>query len=407
MIKNQTIEKNMKGITLIALVITIIVLLILAGVSIAMLTGQNGILTQAQNSKQATKKAEVKERARADIAGVQTATQSTEISKMALKGILNKYFENVPEDIKSDTEITAKAEYGGSKMKISDIYSGEIVDRYMAADIANASQKDKQGLYGATVTGYTLPSGTTTDVGWKIFYADNSNIYLIASDYVERNNLPNSTTESRVVTANKPNDGRSDCVRSAYFTNILGDYTGSSRITDNRLKSLNNDYFSKNYSSTNYNMKAVAYMMDATAWNSKFLDSSKAEYAIGGPTIELLFKSYNEKYGTSYVAGATNSMGYSIKKQESDSWSTYINGMLTKNDYIQDSLYVISKDTNAAGMWLASSSANSEKEVMNVRFNGYVLKDWYDNPTFGFRPLVCLKSNTQLQKVEDTTYQIK
>lgn len=40
-----------KGITLIALVITIIVLLILAGVSIAMLTGQNGILTQANNAK--------------------------------------------------------------------------------------------------------------------------------------------------------------------------------------------------------------------------------------------------------------------------------------------------------------------------------------------------------------------
>ena len=39
------------GITLIALVITIIVLLILAGVSIAMLTGENGILTQANRSK--------------------------------------------------------------------------------------------------------------------------------------------------------------------------------------------------------------------------------------------------------------------------------------------------------------------------------------------------------------------
>ena len=43
--------KNETGITLIALVITIIVLLILAGVSISMLTGQNGILTQANNSK--------------------------------------------------------------------------------------------------------------------------------------------------------------------------------------------------------------------------------------------------------------------------------------------------------------------------------------------------------------------
>ena len=53
---------NNKGITLIALVITIIVLLILAGVSIAMLTGQNGILTQASNSKDKTTAAEIAER---------------------------------------------------------------------------------------------------------------------------------------------------------------------------------------------------------------------------------------------------------------------------------------------------------------------------------------------------------
>ena len=54
--------RNNKGITLIALVITIIVLLILAGVSIAMLTGDNGILNQATNAKNDTKEAEVVER---------------------------------------------------------------------------------------------------------------------------------------------------------------------------------------------------------------------------------------------------------------------------------------------------------------------------------------------------------
>ena len=45
--------KNNKGITLIALVVTIIVLLILAGVSIAMLTGDNGILSRASQSSEA------------------------------------------------------------------------------------------------------------------------------------------------------------------------------------------------------------------------------------------------------------------------------------------------------------------------------------------------------------------
>ena len=47
--KTKTLKE--RGITLIALVITIIVLLILAGVSIAMLTGQYGILTQVNNAK--------------------------------------------------------------------------------------------------------------------------------------------------------------------------------------------------------------------------------------------------------------------------------------------------------------------------------------------------------------------
>ena len=57
----KILKRKEKGITLIALVITIIVLLILAGVSIAMLTGENGILTQAQRAKSETEEAQEKE----------------------------------------------------------------------------------------------------------------------------------------------------------------------------------------------------------------------------------------------------------------------------------------------------------------------------------------------------------
>lgn len=53
--------KQEKGVTLVALVITIIVLLILAGVSIAMLTGDNGVLTKSQTAKEESAKAEIKE----------------------------------------------------------------------------------------------------------------------------------------------------------------------------------------------------------------------------------------------------------------------------------------------------------------------------------------------------------
>ena len=55
-------KKNENAITLIALVVTIVVLLILAGVSISMLTGENGIITQAQEAKLETRGGTVEER---------------------------------------------------------------------------------------------------------------------------------------------------------------------------------------------------------------------------------------------------------------------------------------------------------------------------------------------------------
>ena len=47
-------RRNEKGITLVALVITIIVLLILATVSILALTGDNGLFSKARESRNAT-----------------------------------------------------------------------------------------------------------------------------------------------------------------------------------------------------------------------------------------------------------------------------------------------------------------------------------------------------------------
>ena len=62
-------ENKNSGITLIALVITIIVLLILARVSIAMLTGKNEILIQATNVREKTKKEEEKEKIKMAVMG--------------------------------------------------------------------------------------------------------------------------------------------------------------------------------------------------------------------------------------------------------------------------------------------------------------------------------------------------
>ena len=100
-------------------------------------------------------------------------------------------------------------------------------------------------------------------------------------------------------------------------------------------------------------MKAVAYMMDTVAWESKFKDTNdKADFVIGGTSVELLFKSYNDKYKTAFESQASSATGYQIRKTSSDTWGAMVKSMLD----ISDPLYVITEKTNATDYWLASPS---------------------------------------------------
>ena len=85
--KKQEKQKNKKnnGITLIALVITIIVLLILAGVTIATLTEENGILTRASDASERTKEAEEKDAIGIAYNGVMADNQGTGVSDRDLQ----------------------------------------------------------------------------------------------------------------------------------------------------------------------------------------------------------------------------------------------------------------------------------------------------------------------------------
>ena len=65
--------KNQKGITLVALVITIIVLLILAGVSISLVVGNNGVLTQASGAVKTNEEATARQEVQMAAADAQTA----------------------------------------------------------------------------------------------------------------------------------------------------------------------------------------------------------------------------------------------------------------------------------------------------------------------------------------------
>ena len=61
-LNNQMVSKRENGITLIALVVTIVVLLILAGITIRLVFGSNGVIQKAQDSKEQTEIGEMREK---------------------------------------------------------------------------------------------------------------------------------------------------------------------------------------------------------------------------------------------------------------------------------------------------------------------------------------------------------
>lgn len=90
-------RKENKGITLIALVITVIVLLILAGVSISMLTGNNSIITKAGEAKTATELTGIKEQI--EIEQVQQESKKESLRYMTVEEV-NERIKDIPEEYK-------------------------------------------------------------------------------------------------------------------------------------------------------------------------------------------------------------------------------------------------------------------------------------------------------------------
>ena len=254
--------------------------------------------------------------------------------------------------------------------------------------------------YGQKVTNYTTGNTAIDEqVDWQIFYADTNNIYLIAIDYVHYDLLPKKKVTVDGVETEYALNKESDY--KAYLSNVLPAYKGSEDITDTRIQALNKSYHeyltTNNTTSENENMKAVAYMLDINIWDT--FAGNKAEYAIGGPTVEMLMKSYSQKYeadGVDYRAQATGINGYQISKDGGVNWDTYYSGILNTGD----TQYVINSTAKASAMWLASPSAGSTSNVMYVYYHGRVGGSSYNYGYVGFRPLVCLNSNVSLKAVE-------
>lgn len=201
MLKNQR-TKN-KGITLIALVITIIVMLILAAIAISMLTGDNSILKRATDSKKNTEESQIIEEAKIDILAKITDNEGKAISKKQLKDVLKNYFNEeevgklvIPDDLSSaNDELTTKD--GKYKIKLSDIYNGKVENRWeydhALQTVENGNLTLKIGDYVNT-TPYTV-DGKQFDGKWRVLGEENGQVLLVSANCVD---FEGSTEQSGV-----------------------------------------------------------------------------------------------------------------------------------------------------------------------------------------------------------------
>ena len=117
--------KGQKGVTLVALVVTIIVLLILAGVSISMVVGQNGILTRTRGSVNNQNAASAKEKLTMACSATEMAFQQEWAANQSLTrgdyyydangGVAKELTNNGCTDVSIPTGlVVAQADYSGA-----------------------------------------------------------------------------------------------------------------------------------------------------------------------------------------------------------------------------------------------------------------------------------------------------
>ena len=371
----RNLKKNrQKGITLIALVVTIVVLIILATVSILAVFGDNGIIARAQTAK------DTHEKGKADETNTLDDYASYIGNYLDGKGGSSGGGSDTP--TKPAEGITATVEGKTvtiTKDNVAD-YLGKVVGNYVPT-------KNSVTIGG---TEYTVSTQ------YRLYYVD------FDGKYGEKNGVYL----------------KADCTSNEYS---LGQDTTASTADNVKIKALNPSLYKNGATSptaSNENMKGVTFLTNTSNWNSLKTGASiadKVNYVVGAPSVEMMMDSYNTKYGLKdkainigeltadteraklvyqYTSG---DLGYKVgpRHDNGTEYDYHTSDYSVKTDATIDSMYY---PGNSQYYWLASPSAHDAHRVLIVNYNdgGYVGNSYYTN-NCAFCPLVSLKSTVSLQ----------
>ena len=356
-------KKLSEGITLIALVVTIVVLLILAGVSIQMLAGEDGIIKRGGEAKEETVIGQEKEQIEMAYVSAAINNLSGSITEDNLRTELDKILDDTGKEenikktkVKTNNDKTLNVLFKETSHNYNVDNKGKVRLK-KNIDYPTLATETTISNYGDYVN-YNMDydnDGDTSD-DWRIFYNDGECIYLIASDFA---------------------------MVSEYMTGYSG------------------------YCSLNLNMlgykdaeSAIDFLSNKENWNS-LLDNKLANYAIGTPDLEIFVNSWNQKHTNEKIDVIGDTMnGYDIFTNSNCSIDS-------------DSLYSIKEYhsglDSTLGIWISSKDTNNKIYMYADGFvsvsetSGHEKFGSMGNGSYiGIRPIVCLKPEVILKSGEGT-----
>lgn len=271
----------------------------------------------------------------------------------------------------STIEVGTTASFTATAGTASDTCNVEVV--YDKAGAIN-SQIGKNVNYSVTISGQTNPINK-----WQVFYADDENgeVFIISEDVLEKNTYIGGTNATSNAPAYAAGAGSSSLAEGTYGRKYNSKWFKVEGMPD-AAKDTNGN--------PNNNAKTVAYLCDSTNANWRkyatgtFATGTEAKtantignvYAVGGPTMELLYVSVKEHEPSKIVTDRTLSptaVGY--------------------NSIFKNELPTPYKSTG--GIWYVPSPMGSANGICMVDSGGNVTwSTMYNNqhPVYGIRPLI-------------------
>ena len=254
-----------------------------------------------------------------------------------------------------------------------------VIQKYSSSEI-NSS------FYGKLVSNYHGPNDN--GMKYRIFYADGTNVYLIADDYVHKNYVPEEYEWDRgynsIVIPGNDNGGTSYMIYCDAYQQDTERYI--------------------------YGGSTFAYYIGSSSKWGTFYKSDFADSATGGPTIKQYLDSYNQTHNTNIT------FEKDLFTKWSGTYSAFNNGKAYYNLPVQEDfngIYLKLNTSKANGMILASYMYPQDSlEALRGHYiivldsNFGLNNNLTERSGYGCRPLIKLKSNLKFQKNSDESYTI-